>query len=114
MKNSELLQVLLTFNELNEIDLPVKLTYGIRKNHIKLIDEYRLYEEQLDRIDLKYKDRISEEDVSTYNKEILELLDIDVPLSDIYKVPESVFENGDFKITPKQLAILSFMIKQEE
>ena len=114
MKNGELLQVLLTFSDLNEIELPVKLTYGMSKNHKLLVDEYMVYEEQLDRLESKYKDRNSESDIEEKNREVMELLNIDIVLDGIYKVPESLFENGEFKITPKQLAILSFMIKQEE
>jgi len=107
IKNIEIIQTLNALHELSTAELPVRLAYAIKKNHRKLIAEYADYEEQLNAMGEKYNgDKQSVE----YGKELRELLDIEVDI-DFYKVPESIFESGDFNITTQQLSNLDFMIE---
>lgn len=117
LTNFEVIQIINGLNSLFDVDtgsltnveLPVKLVYGVQKNYKRLMDEYRIYEKQLDDIKALYPDDKS----SVHGNKLRELLDLDLDI-DIYKVPDSVFESSDFKITLQQMSIFDFMMKQEE
>lgn len=106
LKNIEIVQLLNGINSLADAELPVRLAYAIKKNNRKLIEEYNDYAEQLKTLQDKYEDHKSEE----YGKELRELLDIEVNI-DFYKIGGEIFESSDFKITPKQIEIIDFMIE---
>ena len=107
MKNLDIVNCLNGLFELSNVSFPVQLTYAIKKNHRKLVTEYGDYDEQ--RVDLlsKYNDDKTDPE---YIKELNGLLNIEVDI-DIHKIPETIFESGEFEITPKQLEILEFMIE---
>lgn len=105
LKNIEIVQLLNGIAELSSNEMPVRLAYAIKKNHKKLVEEYRDYEEQLNKLREKHDEKSME-----YGKELKELLDIEVNI-EFHKIPESVFENGDFAISPKHIEALEFMIE---
>lgn len=106
MKNIEVVGLLNALNSLSDVKLPVRLSYGIKKNHKKLLDEYSDYEDQLNALRDKYN---GDEKSDGYGKELRELLDIDVEI-EFYKISDEIFESSDFNITPQQLSIIDFMI----
>ena len=106
MKNIDIIQMLNALNGLSSVELPVRLAFGIKKNHKKLLSEYQDYEEQLKVLQEKHDEKSAE-----YGKELRELLDIENDI-EFHKVPESVFD-GDFNITLQQLSALDFMIETE-
>lgn len=92
-----------------DIEFPVQVAYAIKKNHRKLVAEYKDYEEQLEVLKEKYPERDKSKE---YMSDLQTLLDIEVDI-DIHKLDESVFTNGVFNITAKQLEIMEFMIETE-
>jgi uncharacterized membrane protein YgaE (UPF0421/DUF939 family) len=107
LKNGEIIQLLNRLDKLSEVELPVRIAYGIKKNVKKLMDEYKDYDEQRRELIKKYN---NDEKSKDYGKELRELLDIETDI-EFYKVPESVFESGNFIITPQQLSTLDFMVE---
>ena len=108
IKNSEIVNHLNALPQLADVDLPVQVTYAIKKNHRKLVSEYKDYEESLIPIQEKYPDFEEFQD----SDELKELLAIETDV-DIFKIPGSIFETGIFNITLKQFEILEFMIETE-
>ena len=106
MKNSDIIKHLNQIPLVGNVELPVNITYAINKNHRKLVKEYEDYETQLEKLQDKYPN------LDKDNPELLELLAIEVPI-DFHMIPEAVFLNGTFNITPSQIEILEFMIQPE-
>jgi len=92
---------------LGGVELPVQITYALKKNHRKLVTEYKDYEEQLDELKIKYPEK---EEPIMLNNAVKELLAIENEI-EIHKVPEELFITGDFKISAQQLESLEFMIE---
>ena len=107
--NGEIVGRLNALQLLSDVVFPVQIAYTIKKNHRKLVSEYKDYEESLNELKTKYPDH--EKDPG-YMKELQELLDILVVI-DFHMLPESLFESGDFTLTATQLEILEFMIETE-
>ena len=107
MKNAEIIQVLNGLDRMSDVELPVKIAYGIKKNIKKLMAEYQDYDDQRRTLVKKHN---NDEKSKDYGKELRELLDIEVDI-EFYKIQESAFETGDFSITPQQLGMLDFMIE---
>lgn len=107
MKNAEIIQLLNGLDRLSDVELPVKIAYGIKKNVKKLMAEYQDYDDQRRALIKKHN---NDEKSKDYGKELRELLDIETDI-EFYKVPESAFESGDFNITPQQLGTIDFMIE---
>lgn len=94
---------------ISDVEFPVSITYAIKKNHRKLVSEYKDYEEQKNSLMERFP---KVEKDPEYIKALQELLDIEVSV-DFHMLSESIFENGDFNITAAQLEILEFMIETE-
>ena len=107
MKNLDVVNYLNGLFELSDVLFPVQLTYAIKKNHRKLVAEYGDYDEQRVALLSKYNEDKTDQ---AFIKELNELLAIEVDI-DVHKIPETIFESGEFEITPKQLEILEFMIE---
>ena len=107
MKNLDVVNCLNSLFELSNVPFPVQLTYAIKKNHRKLVSEYGDYDDHRKALLSKYNEDKTD---PTFIKELNELLAIEVDI-DVYKIPETIFESGEFEITPKQLEILEFMIE---
>lgn len=113
MKNIEIIERLNKLEGLADLSLPVNVAYAIKKNHKKLMGEYKDYEATLDELNAKYRDskgEIIESTKSEYQKKLGELLSIEVNI-EFHKVPESTFEEGNFGITLQQLGVIDFMIE---
>ncbi len=113
MKNIEIIERLNKLEGLADISLPMNIAFAIKKNHKKLMDEYKDYEAMLDELNTRYLDpdgEIIESTKSEYKKKLGELLSIEVDIK-FHKVPESVFEEANFGITLQQLGVIDFMIE---
>lgn len=108
MKNFEIIE---RFNLVQEfinkdIVLPYALRRGIKKNINTLLEEYKIFDEERNKI---LKDtNLSDEEKELKIKEILET-DVDI---EFVKVSENVLENIDMSLRDE--AILDFMIIPEE
>ena len=85
--------------------LPVKLSYSINKNHKRLMEEYRSYEEEYNKLD----DKSKEMGESGPSSELKELLEIDVEV-DLVKV--SINEIRSDILTYEDISILDFMLDE--
>jgi len=94
---------------LGGVELPVQITYALKKNHRKLVTEYKDYEEQLEELKEKYPQT---KEPIMFNNQLKDLLAIENEI-ELHKVPEELFVTGDFKITAQQLEILEFMIESK-
>lgn len=106
--NAQIVNHINTIPLVANVVLPVRITYAIKKNYRKFVTEYQDYDEQLQDLRVKYPDQKELED----SEDIKTLLAIEVDV-DIFKIPESIFETGDFSITPAQIEALEFMIETE-
>lgn len=108
MKNFEIIE---RFNLVQEfinkdIVLPYTLRRGIKKNINTLLEEYKIFDEERNKI---LKDtNLSDKEKELKIKEILET-DVDI---EFVKVSENVLENIDMSLRDE--AILDFMIIPEE
>lgn len=109
LTNQEIINHLNYIPALAGVEFPVKITYALKKNHRKLVTEYKDYEAQLDDLREKYP-KLNEDE--NFNIAVKELLAIENEI-DIFMLDESIFETGDFNITPSQIEILEFMIETE-
>lgn len=109
LTNQEIINHLNSIPALAGVEFPVKITYALKKNHRKLVTEYKDYEAQLDDLREKYPKLDEDED---FNKAVKELLAIENEI-DIFMLDESIFETGDFNVTATQLEILEFMIESK-
>ena len=109
LTNQEIINHLNSIPALAGVEFPVKITYALKKNHRKLVTEYKDYEAQLDDLREKYP-KLNEDE--NFNIAVTELLAIENEI-DIFMLDESIFETGDFNITPSQIEILEFMIETE-
>ena len=109
LTNQEMINHLNSIPALAGVEFPVKITYALKKNHRKLVTEYKDYEAQLDDLREKYP-KLNEDE--NFNIAVKELLAIENEI-DIFMLDESIFETGDFNITPSQIEILEFMIETE-
>lgn len=109
LTNQEIVNHLNALPSLGGVELPVQITYALKKNHRKLVTEYKDYEEQLDELKEKYPQK---EEPIMFNNAVKELLTIENEI-EIHKVSEDLFLTGDFKITAQQLEILEFMIESK-
>ena len=109
LTNQEIINHLNSIPALAGVEFPVKITYALKKNHRKLVTEYKDYEAQLDDLREKYP-KLNEDE--NFNIAVKELLAIENEI-DIFMLDESIFETGDFNITPSQIEILEFMIETE-
>ena len=113
MKNIEIIERINRMEGIADLSLPVSIAYAIKKNHKKLMSEYKDYEAMLDELNAKYRDpdgQVIKATEKEYQKKLGELLSIEVEIA-FHKIPETIFESGEFEITPKQLEILEFMIE---
>lgn len=109
LTNGSIVGILNALATMANMEFPVQVAYAIKKNHRKLVVEYKDYEEQLEVIKEKYPEQNKSPE---YMSDLQILLDIEVDI-DIFKIPESIFESGEFNITPSQIEILEFMIETE-
>ena len=111
---------------LMHIQFPVKISYAISKNISKLESDLKIYNSEREKIINKYckKDEegnlvidesnnysIEEEYIDICNKELNELLDIEVDI-DIHKFNESDLLNSNCEMTASELMLIDYMIEE--
>lgn len=93
---------------LEQLELPITLSYALRRNQKIFSESYTIYAGFLNEIFDRHSDHESPECL----KEINELLEIEDELN-VYMVDESILSK-DFNISMKQLGIIDFMINKGE
>lgn len=106
--------------------LPIKVSYAIAKNIKKIESELKVYNEERQKLIDKYciKDdegknvidennnlKIADEHLDAWNKEINELVDIEVDI-DIHKFNLDSLICGNYDMTPEELMIIDYMIEE--
>lgn len=111
---------------ISQKQLPIKVSYAISKNIKKLEKELKIYNEERQKLIDKYcvKDdegknlidennnlKIADEHLEDWNKEINELMDIEVDI-DIHKFNLDSLMCGNYDMTPAELMIIDYMIEE--
>lgn len=111
---------------ISQKQLPIKVSYAIAKNIKKLESELKIYNEERQKLIDQYciKDnegnnvidennnlKIADEHLDAWNKEINELMDIEVDI-DIHKFNLDSLMNGNYDMTPAELMIIDYMIEE--
>lgn len=111
---------------ISQKQLPIKVSYAIAKNIKKLESELKIYNEERQKLIDQYciKDnegnnvidennnlKIADEHLDAWNKEINELMDIEVDI-DIHKFNLDSLMNGSYDMTPAELMIIEYMIEE--
>ena len=111
---------------ISQKQLPIKVSYAIAKNIKKLESELKIYNKEREKLIDKYciKDdegknvidennnlKIADEHLEAWNKEINELMDIEVDI-DIHKFNLDSLMCGNYDMTPAELMIIDYMIEE--
>lgn len=111
---------------LTQKQLPIRVSYTIAKNISKIEKELEIYNKERQKIIDKYciKDdegnnvidennqlKISSENLNTWNKEINELLDIEVDI-EIHKFNINDLLNSNCEMTASELMLIDYMIEE--
>ncbi|WP_337814794.1 hypothetical protein [Intestinibacter sp.] len=111
---------------LMHIQFPVKISYAISKNISKLESDLKIYNSEREKIINKYckKDEegnlvidesnnysIEEEYIDICNKELNELLDIEVDI-DIHKFKLNDLLQCNLEVSPADLSLIDYMIEE--
>lgn len=110
----------------NKQGLPKKISYAIAKNMAKIESELKIYNSERQKLIDKYahKDeqgnvqidrnnnlKIMDEHIKDWNKEINELLDIEVDV-EIHKFNIDDLYNSDCDMTPSDFILIDYMIEE--
>ena len=110
----------------NKQGLPKKISYAIAKNMSKIESELKIYSSEKQKLIDKYgfKDeygnvkideynnlKIMDEHIKDWNKEINELLDVEVDV-DIHKFNIDDLYNSDCDMTPSDFILIDYMIEE--
>lgn len=105
---------------------PVKVSYAISKNVSKLESELNIYNKEREKIIDKYckKDEegnllidennnysIEDENIDICNKELNELLDIEIDVN-IHKFKLDDLMCGSYEMSPSEMALIDYMIEE--
>lgn len=111
---------------ISQKQLPIKVSYAIAKNIKKLESEIKIYNKEREKLINKYciKDdegknvidennnlKIADEHLEVWNKEINELMDIEVDI-DIHQFNLDSLMYGNYDMTPAELMIIDYMIEE--
>ena len=111
---------------ISQKQLPIKVSYAIAKNIKKLESELDIYNKERQKLIDKYciKDeegnnvidennnlKIADEHIDNWNKEINDLMDIEVDI-DIHKFNLDSLMNVNYDMTPAELMIIDYMIEE--
>lgn len=106
--------------------LPIKVSYAIAKNISKIEKELEIYNKERQKLIDKYcvKDeegnnlvdennqlKIDDENLEAWNKDINDLLDIDIDIK-IHKFNEMDLLNSNCDMTPAELMLIDYMIEE--
>jgi len=123
IKNEVLVNSVQVLSKLNNAELPVKVSYKLAKNIKNIEKELSIYEEEKQKLINKYsekdeegKSKVNENgminilDVENWNKDIKELLEIEVEIN-VEKINIDELAKSDLKLTPAELILIDYMIK---
>ncbi len=111
---------------LTQKQLPVKVSYAIAKNITKIEKELDIYNKERQKLLDKYciKDdegknlidennqlKIADEHLEDWNKDINELLDIEIDI-DIHKFKENDLLNSNCELTAAEIMLIDYMIEE--
>ena len=111
---------------LNNKQLPIKVSYAISKNISKLESELKIYNKEREKIINKYckKDEegklvidennqysIEDESIDICNKELNELLNIEVDIN-IHKFKLDDLMCGNYEMSPGEISLIDYMIEE--
>lgn len=126
LTNRKIVQDANFLGALTQKQLPIKISYAIAKNVSKIEKELDIYnkerqklldkyciknEEGKNKIDENNQLKIADEHLETWNKDINELLDIDVDI-DIHKFKIDDLLNSNVDLTPAELMLIEYMIEE--
>lgn len=127
LTNSKIVNDVAFLSELSKKQgLPIKVSYAIAKNikaienelniynseRQKLLDKYCVKDEKgKNKIDENNQLKISDENLSDWNKSINELLDIEINI-DIHKFSKDELFNSNCEMTPSELILIDYMIEE--
>ena len=127
LTNNKIKEIALQINGITDKKLPIKLSFALQKNIKALASAEKEYEEARKKIlednaekdedgkPIIEEDRYKINDMDKVTNDIVELLNIEVDL-DIHEVGIEVLEQCDLDrydtLTPRELALLEFMIKE--
>lgn len=120
ISNEKLVNSIGVLSKLTNMELPIKLSYAISKNIIKIDRELTVYNKERQKLIEKYGEKDKEGelktkedgtinilDIDSFNKDLKEILEIetevDIHVIDLEKV------NVDINITPGELMIIDYM-----
>lgn len=124
LSNREIIENINALRGLSQKQLPIKVSYFVAKNISKIENELKVYEKERQKLLDKYAEKddngnmvlegnnIKIEDTDNWNKDIQELLDIEVDVK-IHKLKRDDLLNANIDITPNELISIDYMIDEE-
>lgn len=125
LSNARLVRDASGLSNLSQKSLPIKVSYAIAKNITKIEAELKVYDREREKIIEKYsiKDKdgktivgengvitIEDKFLERWNHEVKELQEIEVEI-EIHKFNIAVLENGNYDMTPAEIALIDYMIE---
>lgn len=127
LSNRKILNDINTLGAISQKQLPIKVSYAIAKNINKLENELKTYNQERQKLIDKYclKDengnnvvdeynnlKIADENIETWNKEMNELLDIEIDI-EIHKFNLDCLINSNIEMKPAEIMTIHYMIEGE-
>lgn len=122
LSNQKIIDIINGIGNILNMSLPVKASYAISKNMVKLEKEAEIYNKEREKLLSKYGAKnedgtlkvnetgnVDIENVEDWNKDIKELLEIEVDI-DIHKF--SIDEIINCNMTAREVALIDFMIEE--
>lgn len=122
LSNRELVNSIGVLNKLNNMELPIKLSYALSKNITKIDTELKTYNLEREKLIQKYGEKNEEGKIITKEDETINIIDLEGWSKEIEELLECENEidinaidlesiNADVKITPGELTIINFMFR---
>jgi sulfur relay (sulfurtransferase) DsrC/TusE family protein len=123
LSNERILNDSTRLSQLSQKELPVKVSYAIAKNMVKLEVELKTYNSEREKLIEKYSQKdengktvigennqikLQEDHLEDWKKDIKELLDIESDI-DIHKFSVDTLEG--FSMTPAEIMLIDYMIQ---
>lgn len=125
LSNERIINEATGLGAITQKQLPVKVSYAIAKNIIKIERELKVYNSEKQKLIDKYASKdedgnpiitngnieIPKENAANWNKDIKELLEIENEI-DIHKFNISLLDNSNCDFTPAELMLIDYMIEE--
>lgn len=125
LSNRKIIENINALRMISQKQLPVKISYFVAKNMAKIERELKIYDQERKKLLEKYAEKdedgqfivedgnIKIADIDNWNRDIKELLDIEVDVK-IHKLKLEDLLNANIDITPAELMSIDYMIEEEE